>query len=187
MLKTTPDAGKVGLICSLIAFADETAITASLTARSDLDMLVALHCQRIPRQQNVNLAILTNELKAQQLWRALRFPSGYDAPWDWNWQPPLSGNPYEIAAEFHAAVSRAVFRIPLLDFVKYALGYDTKALFVKSLFDATRDVCDSLQRAFRDHPTAREIYNDVEQVSGQKICKGKLLTRSRYYNRSIIH
>ena len=53
MLGTTPDAGKAGLICSLIAFADETAITTSLTARSDLDTLVALHCQKFPGEQNV--------------------------------------------------------------------------------------------------------------------------------------
>ncbi|KAH6666053.1 hypothetical protein B0J14DRAFT_568641 [Halenospora varia] len=53
-------------------------------------------------------------------------------PWDWNWQPPLSGDPRGVADEFHMAACRAVFRVPFLDFVKLALGYDN-ALFVKRL------------------------------------------------------
>ena len=62
-------------------------------------------------------------------------PLGYgEPPWDWNWQPPLLGTASKIADEFHAAVCRAVFRIPFIDFVKWALGFN--ALFVRSLFNA---------------------------------------------------
>jgi hypothetical protein len=68
--------------------------------------------------------------------------------WDWNWQPPLLrlGDPRKIADDFHAAVCRAVFRVPLFDFVKCALGYNSRALFVESLLNAARDVRSSLLR-----------------------------------------
>jgi hypothetical protein len=165
MLITTTTTGEVELICSLIPFIDETTLLGLLSRRSDLDTLFILHCtQNGPEQQSGDPSKLTDDIKAQELWRALRFPSGYRAPWDWNWQLPLSGDPRKIADDFHAAVCRAVFRVPLFDFVKCALGY-SKALFIESLLNAVRDVRTSLQSAFRDRPETKDIYIKVEKVS----------------------
>ena len=41
----TTDTGKVALICSFIPFRDESAMIGLLKARSDLEMLVAIHCK----------------------------------------------------------------------------------------------------------------------------------------------
>jgi hypothetical protein len=165
MLITTTSIRNVELISTLIPFIDETTLLGLLSRRSDLDTLFTLHCkQNGPEQQSGDLSKLTADIKAQGLWRALRFPSGYRAPWDWNWQPPLSGDPRKIADDFHAAVCRAVFRVPLFDFVKCALGY-SKALFIESLLNAVRDVRTSLQSAFQDRPKTKDTYMKVEKVS----------------------
>ena len=90
---------------------------------------------------------------------------GYsESPWDSNWQPLLEGIPSEIAAEFHATVCRAIFRIPFFDFVKYALGYNTKGHFLGSLLHAVCDVRDSLRTAFQDRPGTKDIYVEVEKA-----------------------
>ena len=92
-------------------------------------------------------------------------PGGGRAPWNWDWEAPLEGTPSEIAAEVHATVCQAIFRIPFSDFVKYALGYSTKALFLNSLLGAVCDVRDSLQTVYQDHPKMLETYVEVESVS----------------------
>ena len=101
-----------------------------LKAQPDLDMLFDLHCNHpnLSTEQGAVPLNLTVEFKANELWRVLRMPLGCGEPlWDWDWQPPLEGIPSEIAAEFHATVCQAIFRIPYSDFVKCALGYNTKA------------------------------------------------------------
>jgi len=87
------------------------------------------------------------------------------APWNWNWEPPLEGIPSEIAAEFHATVCQAIFRIPFSDFVKFALEYSTRAPSLDSLLSDVCDVRDSLRRAYQDRPKVQEIYVEVEKVS----------------------
>jgi hypothetical protein len=173
MLITTASTRDVELICSLIPFTDETTLLGLLKGRSDLDTLFILHCkQNVPEQQSGDPSKFTDELKAQELWRVLRFPSGCSASWDWNWQPPRSGDPHKIADDFHAAVCRAVFRIPLSDFVKYALGYNSKALSVVSLFNAACDVRSSLQTAFQGRPETKGTYVEVEKVACNRIAWG---------------
>jgi hypothetical protein len=165
MVTTTTDTGKVKVICSLIPFMDEAILLGLLMGRSDLDTLFTLHCkQNIPLQQSGDPSKLTDDIKAQELWQALRFP-GYGVPWDRNWQPPLSGDPYKIADEFHAAVCRAVFRVPPLDFVKCALGYNSKAVSAEALLNAACEVRNSLRRAFQDRPETKDTYLKVEKVS----------------------
>lgn len=78
----------------------------------------------------------------------LRFHLGNGPLWDWIWQPPLLGDSYEIANKFHTAVSRTMFRIPLLDLVRFALGYDN-ASNPKALFSAARDVSSGLRDKFQ--------------------------------------
>lgn len=163
MLITTTSTRDVELICALIPFVDEMTLLGLLSRRSDLDTLFTLHCKQNV-QQSGDPSKLTDDIKAQELWRALRFPSGYRAPWDWNWQPPLSGDPSKIADDFHAAVCRAVFRVPLFNFVRYALGY-SKALSIESLLIATRDVRTSLQSKFQHRPETKDTYIKVEKVS----------------------
>ncbi|CZT53336.1 uncharacterized protein RSE6_14830 [Rhynchosporium secalis] len=90
------------------------------------------------------------------------------SPWDWNWQPPLEGTPSQIAAEFHAALCQAIFRIPFSDFVKYALGYTTKARFLNNLLDGVCDIRDKLRTEFSGHPQIEEIYIDIEKVLKQR-------------------
>jgi hypothetical protein len=164
MLVTTTKTGKVEVICSLIPFEDERIALGPLKARSDLDTLFTLHYrgQKIPGQQNADYS---NEFKASELWRVLRSPSEYCAPWDHNWQPPLLENPDQIADQFHAAVCRAVFRVPPLDFVKCALGYNSKAFSAESLLNAACEVRNSLRRAFQDRPETKDTYLKVEKVS----------------------
>lgn len=163
-LVTTTTTGKVEVICSLIPFEDERIALRLLKARSDLDILFTLHYrgQKIPGEQSV---YPSDDFKATELWRVLRFPPGYGVPWDRNWQPPLSGDPYEIADEFHAAVCRAVFRVPPLDFVKCALGYNSKAISAESLLNAACEVRNSLRRTFQDRPETKDTYLKVGRVS----------------------
>ena len=165
---TTKNTGKVEVICSLIPGVDEVAMVGYLKERSDLDTLFARHCryQDLSKEQRADPPNLPVDFKANELWRALRMPQGYgEAPWNWNWQPPLEGIPSEIAAEFHAAVCQAVFRIPFSDFVKSALGYNTKAHFLNSLVDAVCDVRANLRTEYQGCPRTQEIYVEVEKVS----------------------
>jgi len=166
MLMTTTNMGKVEVICSLLPVKDEKTAIRLLKARPDLDTLFALHCryQDLSKEQRVDPSNLAVDFKANELWRKFRIPLGYsESPWDWNWEPLHAGTASEIADEFHAAVCRAVFRIPFLDFVKWALGY--RAPFVTSLFDAVCDVRDRLQRAILDVLGTKDIYVEVEKVS----------------------
>ena len=177
---TTKNTGKVEVICSLIPGVDEVAMVGYLKERSDLDTLFARHCryQDLSKEQRADPPNLPVDFKANELWRTLRMPQGYgEAPWNWNWQPPLEGIPSEIAAEFHAAVSQATFRIPFFDFVKYALGYTTKACFLNNLLDGVCDIRDKLRREFVNHPQVKEIYVTVEKVSKYGSTKTKYLTR----------
>ena len=111
------------------------------------------------------MPLLTDDFKAKEVWRVLRFLSTSGASWDLNWQPPLAGDPQEIADQLHTAVSRAVFRVPLREWVKYALGY--KAVVVESLLNSLCNVRDSIQTAIRDSPTIRHTYINVEKVRKQ--------------------
>jgi hypothetical protein len=79
----------------------------------------------------------------------------------------LSGDPCKLADDFHAAVCRAVFQTPLFYFVKYALRYKSKVLFIGSLLDAAWDGRRCLQTAFQDHPETKDTYIEVEKVSKQ--------------------
>ena len=159
---TTKHTSKVVAICSLIPGIDETAMVDCLQERPDLDTLFELYCrsQDIHTEQHANL---TAEFMANKLWRTLQTPGG--SPWDVNWQPPLEGSPSEIAAEFHATVCRAIFRVPFSDFVKYALGYNTKAISLMSILLAVCDVRDSLRTTFQDCPMIKDMYTEVEKVS----------------------
>lgn len=117
-LGTTTDLGEIEFICSLLPFVDEKLPIARLTARSDLDTHFALHCGRHSREeQRADISLLTDGFKAKEVWRVLQFPVSSRAPWDWNWQPPLAGDPQKIADLLHTAVSRAVFRVPLCSWV----------------------------------------------------------------------
>ncbi|MAD82895.1 MAG: hypothetical protein CL912_08020 [Deltaproteobacteria bacterium] len=167
-VRVTKNSGKVEVICSLIPGMDQTAVVGSLKARPDLEKLFALYCenQNRSRDQAIHPSTLTVDFKANELWRALQMPPGGGrAPWNWDWEAPLEGTPSEIAAEVHATVCQAIFRIPFSDFVKYALGYSTKALFLNSLLGAVCDVRDSLQTVYQDHPKMLETYVEVESVS----------------------
>jgi len=167
ILVTTTNIGKVEVICSLIPFEDEKIAIRLLKGRPDLDTLFVLHCryQDLYKEERAEPSNLTADFKAKELWRVIRMPLGYgESPWDWNWQSPLSGTPSEIANEFHSAISRAIFRVPFFDFVKYTLGY-SNALFVKSLISAVCDVRDSLQREIQHSPHTKDIYLEVEKVS----------------------
>ncbi|CAG8977994.1 hypothetical protein HYALB_00000663 [Hymenoscyphus albidus] len=142
ILRTTTNTYKIEMICSLIPFKDEKALFKVLEARSDLDTLFAHYCGS--GEQTVDLSRTNNE-KAAEIWRVLRYPPGYGVSWDWNWEMPLTGDPGEIANEFHAAVCRAVFRIPLLDFVLqqryHPLAY---WIIASSLHDTTDAPYDAL-------------------------------------------
>jgi len=165
---TTKNTGKVEVICSLIPGVDDMAMVGYLKERSDLDTLFALHSrhQNLSGDQRANPQALTVDCKANAIWRLLRMPPGCgEAPWDWNWHPPLEGIPSEIAAKFHATVCQAIFRIPFSDFVKCALGYSTKAHFLNSLVDAVCDVRENLRTEYQDRPRIQEIYVKVEKVS----------------------
>ncbi|KAH8749263.1 hypothetical protein F5882DRAFT_445864 [Hyaloscypha sp. PMI_1271] len=76
--------------------------------------------------------------------------------------------PSEIGAEFHTAVCQAIFRIPFSDFVKYALGYTKKALFLNNLLDSVYDIRDKLRREFMNRPQVKEIYVNVEKALEQR-------------------
>ncbi|KAH6667184.1 hypothetical protein B0J14DRAFT_704750 [Halenospora varia] len=145
---TTTNIGKVEVICSLIPGLDGTTMIGHLKAHpSDL----------------------TADVKANALWRVLQTPPGYsESPWNWNWQPPLKGVPSKIAADFHATVCCAIFRVPFFDFVKCALGYNTKAHFVRSLLHAACDVRDGLRTEFQDRPRTKDIYIEVEKALEQR-------------------
>jgi len=165
---TTKNAGKVEVICSLIPGVDEVAMVGYLKERSDLDTLFARRCryQDLSREPRADPSNLPVDFKANELWRVLRMPPGCgEAPWDWNWHPPLEGIPSEIAAEFHATVCQAIFRLPFSDFVKCALGYSTKAQCLNSLLDAVCDVRDNLRTEYQGRPRIQEIYSKVEKVS----------------------
>lgn len=163
MLITTSNPEVVGLICSYIPWADETNLVDQLKRRSDLDTLFMLYCKPNISSDSGDITALGEGIKAREVWRVLRFPSGNSAPWDWNWQPPLSGDPYEIANDFHTVVSRAMFRIPLLDLARFALGYNN-APYAKSLCSAARDVSSGLRTEFEYNRQAMDIYIDVEKV-----------------------
>jgi hypothetical protein len=168
MLKSTRHIGQVEVAYSLLPMEDEKTAIRLLKERPDLDTLCALHCryQDLSKEQRTDPSKLAVDFKANELWRNLRLPLGYgESPWDWDWQPPLSGIASEIADEVHMAVCRAVFRVPFLDFVKWALGSD--ALFIRSLFNAIRDVRDRLQREIRDIPRTKDIYFKVQKVRWQ--------------------
>lgn len=165
MLMTTTNTDKVKVICSLLPVENEEITIRLLKARPDLDTLFALHCgDQDPSKERADPLALTVDFKANELWRKFKMPRGYgESPWDWNWQSPLLGTASEIADKFHAAVCRAVFRIPFLDFVKWALGSD--ALFVGSLFNTVCDVCDRLQSEIASIPGRKNVYVEVEKVS----------------------
>lgn len=93
----------------------------------------------------------------------LRPLSRYHAPWDWKW--PLSGEPRQIADDFHAVVSRAVFGVSLLDFVKCALRYNNQALSIDTLLNTTCNARNSLQKAIQGLPQTKDTYVEVEKVS----------------------
>lgn len=82
MLVTTTRTGTVEVICSLIPFEDERIALGLLKARLDLNILFTLHYrgQKIPGEQNADYS---NKFKANELWRVLRSPLEYRAPWDW--------------------------------------------------------------------------------------------------------
>jgi hypothetical protein len=100
MLTTAINTRKLELICSLIPGLDDKTLLRSVMGRPDLDTLFTLHCGRrkLPRHESENPSKVTDDIKAQELWRVLRPLSGYHAPWDWNW--PLSGDPRQIADDF---------------------------------------------------------------------------------------
>jgi hypothetical protein len=153
LLVTATDPSKVKAICSLLPCDDEETATQLLKARPDLDLLFTLNCnyQDLSAEQQVDPSSLTINFKASKLWRVLRGPVDFgESPWDWNWNPPCSGTASQIVDEFHVAVCRAVFRIPFLDLVKWALEFD--ALFVSSLFAAVDDVSNKLEREILNVP-----------------------------------
>ena len=163
-LVTTTDLGDVGNICSLIPFADEKLLIARLAARPDLDTLFVLYCRSHHLvEQRADLSTLTDGFKANEIWRVLRFPSSSKAAWDWNLQPPLTRDAQEIAHLLHTAVSRAVFRVPLCSWVRYALGY--KAVVVDSFLASLCDFRDGIQRAVQESPTTKHTYVNVAKVS----------------------
>ncbi|TVY37821.1 hypothetical protein LOCC1_G008416, partial [Lachnellula occidentalis] len=154
---------KVEVICSLFPVKDEKTAIGLLKARPDLDTLFALHCkyQDLSKDRRADPSNLTVVFKANELWRKFRMPLGYgESPWDWNWQPPRSGIASKIADEFHAAVGRAIFRIPFFDFVKWALGSDALCIGI----NAVLDVRDSLQKTILDVPGTKNIYVEVEKI-----------------------
>ncbi|KAH7317262.1 hypothetical protein BKA65DRAFT_557458 [Rhexocercosporidium sp. MPI-PUGE-AT-0058] len=163
-LTTATDPRKVEQICSLIPVQDDKTLLRPLMGRPDLDTLFTLHCGRreLPGHESENPSKVTDDIKAQKLWRVLRPPSGYHAPWDWNW--PLSGDPRQIADDFHAVVSRAIFGVPLFDFVKCALRYNNQALFNDALLDAACDARNSLQRAIQGLRQTKDTYIEVEKI-----------------------
>ena len=165
---TTKNAGKVEVICSLIPGVDEVAMVGYLKERSDLDTLFARRCryQDLSREPRADPSNLPVDFKANELWRVLQMPLEYSgSPWDWNWRPPLEGVPSKIAADIHATVCQAIFRIPFSDFVKYALGYTTKARFLNNLLDGVCDIRDNLRTEYRNCPSIQDIYVEVEKVS----------------------
>jgi hypothetical protein len=163
MLTTTKNIGTVETICSLVPFIN--APIDQLMKRSDLDILFTIHCRRqnLHREQSHALE-MTNNTKAKELWHVLRFLSRR-SPWDWNWQPPLTGDPSKIAHDFHINVSRAVFRVLFFELVSYALGYSVEVLSMGALLSAVCDVRNMLQRRILDIPETKKTYTKVEQVS----------------------
>ncbi|PVH75955.1 hypothetical protein DL98DRAFT_642514 [Cadophora sp. DSE1049] len=162
---TSATIGKVQVICSLLPLEDEKTAIKCLKARSDFNTLFALCCRDrgFSQEQCANHTSLSVDSKSYELWKKLRVPLEYiQSPWDWNWQPFLSRTAPEIAIELHAVVCRAVFRIPFLDFVKWAIGFDI--LLVRSLFNTVYDVCSSLRRAILDVPGRKGIYIKVEKI-----------------------
>ncbi|PVH69521.1 hypothetical protein DL98DRAFT_171033 [Cadophora sp. DSE1049] len=158
----------------------------SAQERSGLDTLFALHCrhQHLSGDQRVDPPALTVDFKANELWRLFRMPPGCgEAPWDWNWYPPLEGIPSEIAAEFHATVCQAIFRIPFSDFVKCALGYSTKAHFHNSLVNAVCDVRDNVVQKLGVSLLLRFriLINPVAVTEFEVGCEGELWRRSCRY------
>ncbi|KAH6694379.1 hypothetical protein BKA61DRAFT_711986 [Leptodontidium sp. MPI-SDFR-AT-0119] len=167
----TGNTWEVKVICSLIPVVNETVPVDCLKKRPDLDTLFALNCGYQDRDgdQRMDPQALTVGFKANRLWQVLRMPPGCGkAPWNWNWQPPLEGIPSEIAAELHATVCQAIFRIPFSDFVKFALEYSTRAPSLNNLLSAVCDVRDSLRRAYQDRPKVQEIYVKVEKALKQQ-------------------
>ena len=59
-------------------------------------------------------------------------------PWDHSWQPPLFGDPSELAHIFDTcmAVRRAICRVPPFDFVMFGIGITHKALLIVASLDA---------------------------------------------------
>ncbi|XMA13634.1 hypothetical protein WAI453_006425 [Rhynchosporium graminicola] len=164
----TRNTWKIKVICSLIPVVDEATFVSSLKAHPDLEMLFDLHCgyQILSGDQRASSSPSTIDFKVNELLRVLRMPLGCDeTPWDRDWHPPLEGNPSEIAAEFHATVCQAVFRVPFSDLVRYALGYSTKAHSLNNLLDAVCNVRDTLRRQYHNHPGTKEIYVAVEVES----------------------
>jgi hypothetical protein len=179
MLTTTTNTHKVELICSLIPVLDDKPLLHSLMGRPDLDTLCTLYCgrQELPRHESENLSEVTDDIKAEELWRVLRPLSGLHAPWNWNW--PLSGDPHQIANDFHTVVSRAVFGVPLFDFVKCALGYNSQALSIDALLNTACNSRGSLQRAIQVLPQTKDTYVKVEKVSYNHL-QGPNTNQKRY-------
>ncbi|KAE8441390.1 hypothetical protein EG329_005017 [Mollisiaceae sp. DMI_Dod_QoI] len=148
---TTKNTGKVEVICSLIPDLDEAAMVGYLKKRSDLDTLF----QNLSRDQHADPSNLSVDFKANELWRVLQMPFEYRIP-------------SEIAAEFHATVCQAIFRVPFSDFVKYALGYTTKARFLTNLLHGVCDRRDKLRSEFLDRPQIKKIYIDIEKALKQQ-------------------
>lgn len=160
--------GNVKTICSLLPLEDEKAAIKCLKARSDFNTLFALHCRDrgFSEEKGANHTRLSIDSSSCELWNKLRVPQAYSqSPWDWNWQPFLSRTAPEIAIHLHTVVCRAVFRIPLLDFVKWAIGFDV--LLIRSFINTIEDVCNSLRRAILVVPGRKDIYVKVEKVSSK--------------------
>ena len=164
-LTTATNTRIVELVCSLIPVLDEKALLRSLIGRPDLDILFTLYCGRreFPGHESENPSKVTDDIKAQKLWRVLRPLSRYHAPRDWNW--PLSGDPRQIADDFYAVVSSAVFVVPLFDFVKCTFGYNNQALSIDALLNAACDARNSLQKPIQGLPQTKDTYIKVEKVS----------------------
>lgn len=116
MLMTTT-VGKVEVVCSLLPLEDERTVIELLKARPDIDTLFVLHCRDrgLSKEKCADPSDLTVDSKANEVWQKLRMSLRYGkSPWDWNWQPRLSGTASKIANEFHTAFCRAVFQIPFL-------------------------------------------------------------------------
>jgi hypothetical protein len=77
----------------------------------------------------------------------------------------MSGDTRDIATQFHTTVCGAVFRIPLLDFVRCALSYNSQAISIESLLYTVYELRNDLRLVFRNRPEIKELYIKVQKVS----------------------